>query len=89
MRNLMVLIAFWIALADAAAAQGTTRLKRKPPTPAEADRIAAELAMNDSLLRKGDIVVTDRGFVVFRGIAADGVTNEFEPIANPIWFDKR
>ena len=33
--------------------------------------------MNDSLLQKGDIVVTDRGFFVFLGPAPDGVTNEF------------
>ena len=49
----------------------------------EADRIASETAMNDSLLQKGDIVVTDRGFFVFRGVAADGYTFEFSPVPNP------
>ncbi|WFU18809.1 hypothetical protein [Bradyrhizobium sp. CB3481] len=39
--------------------------------------------MNDTLLQKGDIVVTDRGYYVFRGIAADGVTNEFTRIPHP------
>jgi hypothetical protein len=39
--------------------------------------------MNDSLLQKGDIVVTDRGFFVFRGVAADGYTFEFSPVPNP------
>ena len=40
------------------------------------------MAMNDNLLRKGDIVATDRGFVIFRGMAADGVTNVFELLKN-------
>ena len=39
--------------------------------------------MNDSRRQKGDIVVTDRGFFVFRGLAADGYTYEFSPVANP------
>lgn len=75
--------ALCMALAAPAQAQESGRIKRKPPTPEEAARAAAEMAMSDSLLRKGDIVVTDRGFVVFRGLAADGFTNEFEPIRNP------
>lgn len=41
------------------------------------------MAMNDSLLRKGDIVATDRGFVVFRGLAGDGITYQFEPVQDP------
>lgn len=67
-----------------AAAQETGRIKRKPPTAAEIAREAVDLAMNDSLLRKGDIIATDRGFVVFRGIAPDGFTHEFEPVASPM-----
>ena len=39
--------------------------------------------MNDGLLQKGDIVVTDRGYFVFRGVAADGYTFEFAPVPNP------
>jgi hypothetical protein len=41
------------------------------------------MAMNDTLLQKGDIVVTDRGFFVFRGPAPDGVTNEFARVPDP------
>ena len=73
-----------LLLAGGASAQDSPRIKRKPPTPAEAERQAAEMAMNDSLLRKGDIVATDRGFLVFRGLAEDGVTGEFAPVANPL-----
>jgi hypothetical protein len=83
------LIALCLIFADAALAQESSRIKRKPPTREEAARAAAEMAMNDNLLRKGDIVATDRGFVVFRGLAADGITNEFAPVANPIaWITK-
>jgi len=84
MRGVVLLIALCIASTDPSAAEGIGRIKGKPPTPAEADRIAAEIAMNDSLLRRGDIVVTEKGFVVFRGVAADGVTNEFDPVQNPL-----
>jgi hypothetical protein len=49
----------------------------------EAQRIASDMAMNDSLLQKGDIVVTDRGFFMFRGLAPDGITNDFVPMPNP------
>jgi hypothetical protein len=40
--------------------------------------------MNDSLHRKGDIVATDRGFFIFRGMAPDGITNDFVPVPNPV-----
>jgi hypothetical protein len=40
--------------------------------------------MSDSLLRKGDIVATDRGFFVFRGTAEDGIANDFAPVPNPL-----
>jgi hypothetical protein len=68
----------------AASAQDYGRIKRKPPSPIEAERIASDMAMNDSLLRKGDIVATDRGFFIFRGLASDGITNEFAPIPSPV-----
>jgi hypothetical protein len=83
-----------IALMAAVIASGiadateTGRIKRKPPDAAEAERIASETAMNDSLLQKGDIVVTDRGFFVFRGVAPDGYTFEFAPVPNPLPFAK-
>ena len=66
------------------AAGETGRIQRTPPDAAEAERIASELAMNDSLLQKGDIVVTDRGFFAFRGLAADGYTYEFSRVPNPL-----
>jgi hypothetical protein len=69
--------------AFAASAQESGRIKRKPPTAREAERIASDMAMNDNSLQKGDIVATDRGFFVFRGMAPDGIAFDFAPIANP------
>lgn len=46
--------------------------------------MASEMALNDSLLQKGDIVVTNRGFFVFRGQGRDGLSNDFAPISNPM-----
>ena len=71
-----------VALVAAMAAEAG-RIKRTPPDAAEASRIASETVMNDGLLQKGDIVVTDRGYFVFRGVAADGYTFEFAPVPNP------
>ena len=79
----MAVMACLIASAVFASAE-TGRIKRKPPTDLEAERIASEMAMSDSLLQKGDIVVTDRGFFVFRGIAADGFSYDFAPVPNPL-----
>jgi hypothetical protein len=72
-----------IAMGGAVSAE-TGRIKRKPPDIAEAERIASELVMNDSLLQKGDIVVTYRAFFEYRGLAPDGFTNEFSPVPNPV-----
>jgi hypothetical protein len=47
------------------------------------------MAVNDSLLRSGDIVVTGRGFLMYRGVAADGVTGDFVLIPNPLRPDKQ
>jgi len=69
---------------DAAVASETGRIKRAPPDAAEIERIASETAMNDSLLRKGDIVATHRGFFVFRGLGPDGYTFEFSPVPGPV-----
>jgi hypothetical protein len=52
------------------------RIKKKPPTAVEAECIASETVRNDGSPQKGDIVATDRGFFMFRGLARDGV-NEF------------
>lgn len=71
-----------------AGSEETGRIKRKPPDAAEAERIASETVMNDNLLQKGDIVVTDRGFLVFQGLAPDGITNEFLPLLNPVTSNK-
>lgn len=81
-RVLLIISIFPFAVA--ASAQDSGRIKRKPPTDVEAERIVSDMAMNDSLLRKGDIVATDRGFFVFRGLAPDGISNDFAPIPNPV-----
>lgn len=60
------------------------RIKKKPPTVAEAERIISETAMNDGTLQRGDIVVTDRGFFLYRGMAADGFSNDFVAVPNPL-----
>jgi len=73
-----------IVSAAGASAEEHGRIRRPPPTPIEAERIASETAMNDSLLQKGDIVATDRGFFVFRGLGPDGYSNDFAPIPNPL-----
>jgi hypothetical protein len=67
-----------------AAAQEHGRVKWRRPTQAEADRKASESAMADSILRIGDIVVTDRGFFMFRGFLAGGETGDFVPVPNPL-----
>ncbi len=77
-------LALCLAICDASSAQEHGRIKRKPPSDAEAARIASELVMNDGSLQKGDIVVTDRGFFVFLGLAADGYTYEFAPAPSPL-----
>ena len=66
------------------AATALERIKKKPPTSAEAERMASDQAMNDGTLQKSNIVRTDRGFFVFRGIGADGYSNDFVPVANPL-----
>jgi hypothetical protein len=88
--RIALLVPLWcLLLAVAASAQEHGRIKRKPPTNLEAERIASEMAMNDNLLQRGDIVATDRGFFVFRGLAADGFSNDFAPIPNPLPATKR
>jgi hypothetical protein len=78
-----LLVAFALSLPSNLAAQEHGRIKWKRPTQAEADRAASEAAMTDSILRSGDIVVTDRGFFMFRGFLADGMTADFVPVPNP------
>jgi hypothetical protein len=75
--------------AFAAVAQEHGRIKKAPPTPAQEQRIVSEMVMNDGTLHVGDIVSTDRGFFQYRGMAADGVTNNFVPVLNPLALTKR
>lgn len=81
---LAIALAAFVFASGVAASAESGRIKRKPPDAAEAERIASDTAMNDSLLQKGDIVVTDRGFFVFQGLAPDGYTFEFSPVPNPL-----
>ena len=80
MRADSLVVVLVVILQGASAASALERIKKKPPTSAEAQRIASDLAMTDSSLQKGDIVSTDRGFFVYRGIGADGYTNDFAPV---------
>jgi hypothetical protein len=84
--NLLLIIALLssVVASGVGVAGETGRIQRQPPDAAEAERIASEMALNDSLLQKGDIVVTDRGFFVFRGLAQDGYTYQFSPVPNPV-----
>jgi hypothetical protein len=59
------------------------RVKRKPPDDAERARLASDQAMNDGILRKGDIISTDHGFLQLRGLKEDG-SYEFSPVPNPL-----
>ena len=68
----------------AAAAEDHGRIKKKPPTPVEAERLASQVVMNDSSLHRCDIVSTDRGFFLYRGRGPDGYTNDFVRVPNPI-----
>jgi hypothetical protein len=45
--------------------RGPWRIKKNPPTPVEAERLASQVVMNESSLHKGDLVSTDRG--LYRG----------------------
>jgi len=44
--------------------------------------------MNDGILRKGDVVSTDHGFLLFRGYGADG-SPDFVPVRNPLEITKK
>lgn len=66
------------------AASESARIKRPRPNAEEAQNIAVDIAKSDGLLREGDIIVTPRGFLVFKGVASDGYTNEFEAVPNPL-----
>jgi hypothetical protein len=84
MKPIRCLIVLLLLQQISCVAAETGRIKRKPPDAAEAERIASDMVMNDGSLQKGDIVATNRGFFVFRGLAADGITGDFVPVANPL-----
>jgi hypothetical protein len=89
MMSMRSLLAALLLLPMAASAQEQGRIKRQPPTRMEAERIASDIVMNDGLLQKGDIVVTDRGFFVFQGVGADGYSFNFAPIPSPLPVPRR
>jgi hypothetical protein len=72
-----------LVLLQSAPIASAERIKRKPPTEIEAARIASDQAMSDGMLQIGDVVVADRGFLQFRGLAPDG-SSEFFAIPNPL-----
>jgi len=72
-----------VATAEPVLAEGHGRIQWKPSTPAQLARRASEDAMNDGILRMGDVISTDRGFLLFRGYAADG-SPDFAPVRNPL-----
>ncbi len=77
-------LAIVVMLPGYGAAQQSGRVRRPPPTAFELERMAVESALTDSTLSRGDIIVTDRGFMMFRGYLPDGFTPDFVPIANPL-----
>jgi hypothetical protein len=81
MYRITIFIAF--VLSQSVHAASAERIKRKPPTDIEASRIASDQAMSDGMLQIGDVIVTDRGFYQFRGLAPDG-SSEFLAIPNPL-----
>jgi hypothetical protein len=64
------------------------RIKKRLPTAAGAEPIASDMAKNDSLLQRGDIIATDRGFLLYRGLAPDGVSGDFVAVPNPLSANK-
>lgn len=80
----VALTALWtIACATLARAEEHGRVRWTPPTPEQLARRASQDAMSDSILRKGDVITTDRGFLLFRGYAADG-SPDFVAVPNPL-----
>jgi hypothetical protein len=72
-----------LVLSQGIFAASAERIKRKPPDDAELARLATDQAMNDGILRKGDIISTDRGFLQLRGLKEDG-SYDFAPVPNPL-----
>jgi hypothetical protein len=53
--------------------RGARAHQEETPTPVEAEHIASDMVMNDGGLKRGDIVSTDRGFYLYRGLGPDGL----------------
>jgi hypothetical protein len=49
--RLLLIVAMAVFAATARAEEYSPRIKRKPPSAAEADQIASDVALSDSLLR--------------------------------------
>jgi hypothetical protein len=78
----MYRIALIFTLVLSCSAASAERIKRSPPDGAELAGVASDQVMNDGDLRKGDIITTDRGFLQFRGLKADG-SYDFVAVPNP------
>lgn len=76
-------ISAFAALSPAVASEEHGRVTRPRATLADGARQASKDAMNDTILRKGDIVSTDRGFLLYQGHAADG-SPAFVPVRSPL-----
>jgi hypothetical protein len=68
----LLILVMTIFTTTALAEEDSPRIKRKTPSLAEADQIASDVALNDSLLRKDDIVVTIASFSFFVGSGQTG-----------------
>ena len=80
----LVMLAAIFQTGFAAAAEDHGRIKKNPPTPVEAERLASQVVMNDSSLHRGDIVSTDRDFFLYRDRGPDGYTSDFVSVPHPV-----
>jgi hypothetical protein len=55
----------------------------EPPQHDEKAAEAAERAMNDPTLQRGDIIATSKGFLVFMGRVEEHRPDDFKPAPNP------
>jgi hypothetical protein len=79
--GLMLIVS--ILQSGAAFAQERGRIKTKPPN-THRGRSHSVGRGNDGSLHKGDIVSTDRGFFLDRGLGSDGYTYDFVRVPNPL-----
>jgi hypothetical protein len=81
MYQLMILVI--LAMLQFIISAPAERIRRKAPDAAEQARLATDQAMNDAILRLGDIISTDRGFLQLRGLKNDG-SYDFVTVPNPL-----